>query len=308
MQVDDVLGVARAEGDADARGQEHLVLVELERPADFGEDGARQVRDRAAVVRIRRQSVHEQRELVAGEPADHGVLRQRAGQALGQHFEHPVAGAVAEGVVDLLEAVHVQVQQRHHLAAAQRARDGLLQQMVELHPVGDLGQRVVAGEVADAALGALAVGDVAGDEDVALELRVVAVDARAGEGHRDGLPGARAHHGLAGLLRRLQQIEVLALALVEHREDAAAEQLLLGVAQQLAGGGVGDLDHAVRGGHEHRVRHAVEHAVQVALVDRRTAQAAAHALQRLLQVPELIARGALPPGGCSRPGRCARRS
>ena len=42
---------------------------------------------------------------------------------------------------------------------------------------GDLGERVVAGEIADAALGTLAVGDVARDEDVALELRVVGLDA-----------------------------------------------------------------------------------------------------------------------------------
>ena len=68
-----------------------------------------------------------------------------------------------------------------------------------------------------------------------------------------------------------------------------AEQLLLGVAEQLAGGGVGHLDDAVRRGDEHRVRHAVEHAVQVALVDGRDAQAAAHALERLLQVAERVA-------------------
>ena len=57
--------------------------------------------------------------------------------------------------------------------AAQRARDGLLQQVLELHAVRNLGQRVVAREVTDAALGALALGDVARDEDVALELRIV---------------------------------------------------------------------------------------------------------------------------------------
>ena len=55
------------------------------------------------------------------------------------------------------------------------------------------------------------------DEDVALELRIVARDLRAGERDRDGLAAARAHHGLARLLRGLQQVEVLALALIEHR-------------------------------------------------------------------------------------------
>ena len=119
-QVDDVLRIARAEGDADAGGEEHLVLVQLERAADLGEHRARQLRDRAAVVGVRRQAVHEQRELIAGEAPDHRVLGHRARQALGQHLQHAIAGAVAEGVVDLLEAIHVQVQRGHHLAVAQR--------------------------------------------------------------------------------------------------------------------------------------------------------------------------------------------
>ena len=76
-QVDDVLGVVRAERDADAGRQEHFVLVDVERLADLGEDAAREVRDRPAVVGIARQTVDEQRELVAGEAAEHRVLRQR---------------------------------------------------------------------------------------------------------------------------------------------------------------------------------------------------------------------------------------
>ncbi len=79
-----------------------------------------------------------------------------------------------------------------------------------------------------------------------------------------------------------------ALALLEDARMLRAEDLLLAVAEELAGGGVGQLDHAVGGGDEHRIRHAVEHAVQVVLVDGRLAQPAAHALERLLQLAELI--------------------
>ncbi len=88
---------------------------------------------------------------------------------------------MTERVVDLFESIHVEVQQRYDLAAAQPACDRLLQQVVKLHPVRDLGERVVPGEVTDAALGAFSVRNVARDEDVALELRVVAFDARSGE-------------------------------------------------------------------------------------------------------------------------------
>ena len=191
-QVDDVLRIARAEGDADARGEEHLVLLQLEGAADLGEHAARQLRHGAAVVRVGRQVVDEHRELVAGEAADHGVLRQRARQPLGEDLEHAIAGRVAEGVVDLLEAIHVEIQQRQRGLAAQRARDRLLQQVLELHAVRHLGQRVVAREIADAPLGALALGDVAYDEDVALELRIVGRDLRAGDRHRNGLAVPRA--------------------------------------------------------------------------------------------------------------------
>ena len=96
-------------------------------------------------------------------------------------FEHAIAGGVAERVVDFLEVIHVEIQQRHAGAAPARlARDRLLQQVLELHAVRHLGERVVARQVADAALGALAIGDVARDEDVALKLRILGRDLRAG--------------------------------------------------------------------------------------------------------------------------------
>jgi len=63
---------------------------------------------------------------------------------------------VSEGIVDLLEAIHVDVQHRHAVAAAAGARDRLLQQMLELHAVRDLGQRIVAREVTDTPFGPLA--------------------------------------------------------------------------------------------------------------------------------------------------------
>ena len=164
-----------------AGGEEHLVLLQLEGAADLREHAARQLRHGAAVVGVGRQIVDEHRELVAGEPADHGFLRQRARQALGEDLERAIAGRMAEGVVDLLEAIHVEVQQRERGLVAQRARDRLLQQVLELHAVRHLGQRVVTREVADAPLGALALGDVAHHEDGALVLRIVGGDLRAGD-------------------------------------------------------------------------------------------------------------------------------
>src|ERR1700733_6279678 len=107
--------------------------------------------------------------------------------------------------------------------------------MMKLHAVRQLRERIVAGERADAPLGALAIGDVARDEDAALELRIIACDLRAGEGNGYRLPVARAHDGLARLLCRLAQIERLALALIKHRADGAANEFLFAETDQPPG-------------------------------------------------------------------------
>ncbi len=94
---------------------------------------------------------------------------------------------------------------------------------------------------------------------------------------------------LARLLRRLAQIKRLALALIQHGADGAADELLFAVAEQPPGGGIGDADDAIGRGDKHRIRHAVRDAVEIVLVDRRRAQLAAHALERLLQIAKLVA-------------------
>ena len=189
-----------------------------------------------------------------------------------------------------------------------RARDRLLQQVLELHAVRHFGQRVVAREITDAPLGAFALGDVAHHEDRALVLRIVGGDLRAGDGDRNGLAVARLHHGFARVLRGAQHVELAALAFVEDRHDAAADQLFFAPGEQLAGRLVGHADHAVGRGHEHRVGHAAEHVGQVVLVDRRLAQLLAHALERRLQLAELVAPPDFHAAASSRPARCGRRS
>jgi hypothetical protein len=140
------------------------------------------------IVDIDRQVVDEHGELVARKAADDGVLAQAACETLAQNLQGTVAGSVAEGVVDFLEPVQVQIEQRERTLTAARARDRLLQQMLKLHAIRHLGQRVVSRQVADPALRTLALGDVAGDVDIALKLGVFRRDRRIRHGDRDGLP------------------------------------------------------------------------------------------------------------------------
>ena len=71
-------------------------------------------------------------------------------------------------------------------------------------------------------------------------------------------------------------------------QDRLAENFLFGIAEELARGVVDALDRAVRRGDEHRVVHAVQHDVEIVLGDRRLAQLLAHALERFLQLAELV--------------------
>src|SRR5450759_4268854 len=288
-EVDDVFCIARTERDADARRQEHLVLVQLKCAVHLRQYRAREVRYRAAIIHIRRQAVDEQRELIAREAAESRVLRQYARHALGENLEQPIAAIVAEGIVHLFETVHVEIQERHYMAAAHAARDRLLQEVVELHAVWQLRERVIAGEIANAAFGTLSIRDVAGDEDASLELRIIAGDLRTGERCGDRLAVAGPQYRFAGFLRRLLQIKSLTLALIEHRDNAFAEELLFAEAQKPARRGVRHFNDAVRRGHKHSIRHAVEYAVQIVLVDRRLPQFGAHALECVLQLAQIVA-------------------
>ena len=88
----------------------------------------------------------------------------RAHDAAQAHRDPPqqlVAGRVAEAVVDGLEVVEVDVQQRDRMAAAPGAREAEREVLVEQRAVRQLRERVVVGEERDLLLRAAPLGDVA---------------------------------------------------------------------------------------------------------------------------------------------------
>ncbi len=107
------------------------------------------------------QPLEQEAELVAPQPR-HGVDdAHRRAQAVGERHQQLVADAVAEAVVDHLEAV--EVEEEHREAGARAAPAALqrhLQAVDEEGAVGQAGQRVVQGVVQQLALGLLAVADV----------------------------------------------------------------------------------------------------------------------------------------------------
>ncbi len=59
------------------------------------------------------QPFEEQSKLIARQTAYHGFTRQNSGEPLAQNLERSITGGVAEGIVDFLELIHVQIEQHH---------------------------------------------------------------------------------------------------------------------------------------------------------------------------------------------------
>ena len=146
----------------------------------------------------------QRHELVAAEPGDHLAGRGRAGlQPVGDLDQQPVAGRVAEAVVDGLEAVEVEVAQAEALAR-RRARERLLQAFEEQRAVGQSGERVVRGLVAQPQVEQPALGGVLHQRELVLRAAVGV----AQQGDRQVGP----QHRAVGAVERLLDVVVLALA------------------------------------------------------------------------------------------------
>ncbi|MDT4808188.1 hypothetical protein FQZ97_410460 [compost metagenome] len=171
---------------------------------------------------------------------------------------------VAEGVVDLLEAVHVQ--QQHGEQALRRVGDALLEVAHQPVAVGQAGQRVVAGQVLLLGEVALALGDVVQHQQdqavlppveqrgahLAVERLAVVLAEELPFGVVPGDLGVEqcVQRGAAADLRQA----AIGLALRgQLRGQPAVQHLGLGHPEQFSGAAVGGLDPAVLGEQQHAV-------------------------------------------------------
>ena len=99
---------------------------------------------------------HEHGELVAAEPGDRVVFAHCLSEASCNLLQHLVARRVAERVVDLLEAVQVHRQDGHLTAALLRLGDRLGNTLDKQGAIGEPGERVVLGLIAQLPLDDLA--------------------------------------------------------------------------------------------------------------------------------------------------------
>jgi hypothetical protein len=131
--------IARIEGDADARRDMHIDAEQPHRRPHHI-DGA--LADADGLCTCHR-SIDQDHEFIASE-AGRGVDRaHRTLEALRHLTQEIIAGAVAEGVVDELEAVEIHHQQPELVSLTVRLRDRLGDAIIEQQAVREPGECVV---------------------------------------------------------------------------------------------------------------------------------------------------------------------
>ncbi|CAM5599133.1 hypothetical protein SBADM41S_10596 [Streptomyces badius] len=157
---------------ADRRGDREPLACQVERLLERGEDGAGQVGQLLGAGRV----LDQDRELVAAQARHQpaapgvagGVVLGAVGEPRGDGRQQPVPGAVAQGVVDRLEAVQVQVAEAdpgvlpgwQGVVLVRRGLQGRGEALEEQRPVGEPGHRVVHLEMAQPLLELPPVADV----------------------------------------------------------------------------------------------------------------------------------------------------
>ena len=133
---------AIGEGDADAGPHQDLLAIQIDR--------LRQERHNATRQRLGRVQSDlagpKDGELVAAQPCQGVGAPDAALEALRHPTEQKIAGGMAQRVVDVLEAVEVEAQDRRWPVASPPAGEHALEPVLEQHTVGQSGQRVVARE------------------------------------------------------------------------------------------------------------------------------------------------------------------
>ena len=180
--------VLREAGDAEAGADAERAVIDDARLLDFLQQLLRG-EQRAVEIGERQQDG----ELVAAEPRDGVGLAQRRAEPRGDALQHAVAGMMSERVVDLLEAVQIEQQQRERRALAGGDARRLVEAIVQQRAVRQIGQRVVIRQVRETLLDAAALAPHAGVPQLALDrghqpLQAALHDVvvRAGPHRRDG--------------------------------------------------------------------------------------------------------------------------
>ncbi len=142
QQFTDIGRLLRHAGDPQTDGDGQFVALEPERMADT----ANQAIEHGADVLFPLAVVKIDDEFVPSEPRHHVILPDAALQPAAQLLQQLIAGTVAQGVIDLLEVIHIDENQGEAgCLVTAVAGHGMMQVIHQQRPVWQLGQRVVQG-------------------------------------------------------------------------------------------------------------------------------------------------------------------
>lgn len=145
-------GSGRTVGDANAGGRnDHCLSCNGDRLAHFRNDFLGDDRSCFGKSGI----VDKHRKFVAADSGNHVTCAHAAAEALGKHAQHFVACGVSESIVDRLEEVDIDVEQRQWIAAPAVSQDKLRKPFVELTAVRQPGQRIDPGQLLQLTAGLL---------------------------------------------------------------------------------------------------------------------------------------------------------
>src|SRR5208282_5877007 len=147
--------VGRAYGDAHAGGDMDLVAFYAEGRAQDVDELRRQ---NCRISGVAKPGLNDG-ELVAAETRDRVDLPQALLEPLCDRHEQLVSHLVAERVVDVLELIEVEKEDRKTVVASLHPADLLLEALAEHHSVRQVGQEIMAGRVYGHLLGTLALDD-----------------------------------------------------------------------------------------------------------------------------------------------------
>ena len=176
---------------------------------------------------VERAADQQHAELVAAEARDRVRVAHRFAQQLRDFAQHAVAGEMAAGVVDDLEAIEIEVTQHVRGVATPRGFDRFVEAALELAPVHEAGERIVRRLVRHLPMQAAQLGDVVQQDDRASELAALIAQRRCGE-----LDGALLPRGLAEQHGPAAQIVRIAVAAADRFLDRIGELLAIVLVDQ----------------------------------------------------------------------------
>ena len=236
-------------GDTDTGRDLDRPSVEVERVAEGLEDAADGLPDVVHGVAV----VDIERELVAAQPRDRIGAAHAMAESLRHLGEQQVAGLVAERVVDQLEVVEVEEDDRQLLRVRVLCEQAARQLLQKALAVQQPGQLIVLRHVEDAALRPLLVGDVLEDGDEVLDVAnrmadrargLLGVHLIAARAAQDGLAAPRLPRAMTGV----QHVVEVHARLRRQRQRRDVDAVPDAEARELGEGGIDPVEATVDAG------------------------------------------------------------